>query len=67
MKSVQIKGYSSSDVVEINDTASEPTLSSGKVLVIIKAAGVNPADWKNSSHKQYFDLIFLELLFLVVH
>ena len=46
MKSVQIMGYGSSDVVEINDTASEPTLSSGKVLVTIKAAGVNPADWK---------------------
>jgi NADPH:quinone reductase-like Zn-dependent oxidoreductase len=46
MKSVQINGYGSSDVVEINDTASESTLSSGKVLVTIKAAGVKPADWK---------------------
>ena len=35
-----------SDVIEINQNAPEPTLSSGKVLVSIKAAGVNPVDWK---------------------
>jgi alcohol dehydrogenase len=46
MKSIQIKRYGNSDVVEINDTASVPTVSTGKILVNIKASGVNPADWK---------------------
>jgi NADPH:quinone reductase-like Zn-dependent oxidoreductase len=46
MKSVQINKYGSSEVIEINQSTSEPTISSGKVLVTIKAAGVNPADWK---------------------
>lgn len=46
MKSIQIKRYGNSDVVEVNDTASVPTISTGKILVNIKASGVNPADWK---------------------
>ena len=46
MKSAQIKKYGGSEVIEINQSTSEPTVSSGKVLVTIKAAGVNPADWK---------------------
>ena len=46
MKSAQINKYGSSEVIEINQNTPEPTLSSGKVLVTIKAAGVNPADWK---------------------
>ncbi|HET7284868.1 MAG TPA: NADP-dependent oxidoreductase [Nitrososphaeraceae archaeon] len=46
MKSAQISRYGSSDVIEINQNAPQPTLSSGKVLVSIKAAGVNPVDWK---------------------
>ena len=46
MKSAQIKNYGGSEVIEINQSTSEPTVSSGKVLVIIKAAGVNPVDWK---------------------
>jgi alcohol dehydrogenase len=46
MKSIQIKRYGNSDVVEVNDTASVPTVSTGKILVNIKASGVNPADWK---------------------
>jgi alcohol dehydrogenase len=45
-KSAQIKKYGSSEVIEINQSTSEPTVSPGKVLVTIKAAGVNPADWK---------------------
>jgi alcohol dehydrogenase len=48
MRSAQIKKYGSSEVIEINQSTSEPTVSSGKVLVIIKAAGVNPVDWKIS-------------------
>jgi NADPH:quinone reductase-like Zn-dependent oxidoreductase len=46
MKSAQINKYGSSEAIEINQSTFEPTVSSGKVLVIIKAAGVNPADWK---------------------
>ncbi|HEY9491635.1 MAG TPA: alcohol dehydrogenase catalytic domain-containing protein, partial [Nitrososphaeraceae archaeon] len=46
MKSAQIKKYGTSEVIEINQSTSEPTVSSGKTLVIIKAAGVNPVDWK---------------------
>lgn len=46
MKSAQINKYGSSEVIEINQSTSEPTVSSGKVLVIVKAAGVNPVDWK---------------------
>jgi alcohol dehydrogenase len=48
MKSAQINKYGSSDVIEINQNTPEPSLSPGKVLVAIKAAGVNPADWKIS-------------------
>jgi alcohol dehydrogenase len=46
MKSVQIKRYGNSDVVEVNNTASAPTVSTGKILVNVKASGVNPVDWK---------------------
>ena len=46
MKSIQIKRYGNSDVVEVNDTASVPTVSTGKILVNVKASGVNPSDWK---------------------
>jgi NADPH:quinone reductase-like Zn-dependent oxidoreductase len=46
MKSVQIKKYGSSKAIEINQSAPEPLVSVGKVLVIVKAAGVNPIDWK---------------------
>src|SRR5687768_12913346 len=47
MKSVQIKRYGGSGVVEINQNTPAPNdPSAGKVLVRIKAAGVNPADWK---------------------
>ncbi len=46
MKSAQINKYGSSDVIESNQNTSEPTLSSGKVLVSVKTASVNPVDWK---------------------
>jgi alcohol dehydrogenase len=47
MKSAQIKSYGSSEVVEINQSTPAPNDPSvGKVLVRVKAASVNPADWK---------------------
>ena len=35
-----------SDVMEINQTTPTPNLTAGNVLVEIKAAGINPIDWK---------------------
>jgi alcohol dehydrogenase len=46
MKSAQINRYGSSEVVEINESVPVPNISTGRVLVTVKAAGVNPADWK---------------------
>src|SRR3712207_5578909 len=47
MKSAQIKKYGDSEVVEINQSASSLNdQSEGKVLLSVKAAGVNPSDWK---------------------
>ena len=47
MKSAQIKTYGDSEVLEINQsTPSINDPSKGMVLVTVKAAGVNPVDWK---------------------
>jgi alcohol dehydrogenase len=48
MKAAKIKGYGSSDkVIEINKNVPAPNdPSTGKALVKIKAAGINPVDWK---------------------
>jgi alcohol dehydrogenase len=46
MKSVQINKYGARDVLDINQSTSDPKISAGKVLVIVNAAGVNPVDWK---------------------
>ena len=46
MKSIQIRGYGGNDVIDVKKTASVPNISSGKVLVSVKASGVNPVDWK---------------------
>jgi alcohol dehydrogenase len=46
MKSAQITRYgNTNEVLEIRQT-STPNLSAGKVLVEVKAAGINPIDWK---------------------
>jgi alcohol dehydrogenase len=47
MRSAEMKRYGSSEVVEINQNAAAPNdPSDEKVLVKVKAAGVNPIDWK---------------------
>jgi len=46
MKSAQINRYGRSEVIEINQNTPLLTLSSEKILVDVKAAGVNPIDWK---------------------
>jgi NADPH:quinone reductase-like Zn-dependent oxidoreductase len=46
MKSIQIKRYSGRDVMKVNNVASGPNPSSGKILVNAKASGVNPIDRK---------------------
>jgi len=47
MKAAQITKYGGSEVVQINKSMPAPNDPSvGKVLVNIRAAGVNPADWK---------------------
>ena len=50
MKSARIKGYgSTNDIIEIDQNTPAPNdPSEGKVLVKVKAAGVNPTDWKIS-------------------
>jgi NADPH:quinone reductase-like Zn-dependent oxidoreductase len=46
MKSAQFKRYGGNDAIEINRTIPTPTLTASSVLVEIKAAGINPIDWK---------------------
>ena len=46
MKAMQINNYGGSDVISINDNVPIPKVPSGKVLVEVKASGVNPVDWK---------------------
>jgi alcohol dehydrogenase len=46
MKSAQISRYGSSEVIEINQNTPSLIISPSKVLVELKAAGINPIDWK---------------------
>ena len=46
MKAAQINRYGGSDTVEINENAPTPAMSPGHVLIEVRAAGVNPVDWK---------------------
>ena len=46
MKAIQINGYGDNSVVELNNKATKPEVSAGKVLVQVHVAGVNPVDWK---------------------
>lgn len=46
MKAAQISKYGGTDVVQINKNAPKPTISPGKLLIEVHAAGVNAIDWK---------------------
>jgi len=46
MKAAQITDYIPAKDIKINRAASEPTLAPGFVLVEVKAAALNPIDWK---------------------
>lgn len=46
MKAVQINSYGGVEVLEVNQDASKPVASEGQVLVEVKAASINPFDWK---------------------
>jgi NADPH:quinone reductase-like Zn-dependent oxidoreductase len=45
MKAVQFSEYGDPDVLHVAD-AEEPHASSGQIRIAVKAAGVNPIDWK---------------------
>ncbi|MDP3685324.1 MAG: NADP-dependent oxidoreductase [bacterium] len=46
MKAAQINAYGGNEVVELNANAPTRTVSPGTLLVEVRAAGVNPVDWK---------------------
>lgn len=46
MKAAQITDYIPAKNIQINENASEPTLAPGFVLIEVKAAALNPIDWK---------------------
>lgn len=46
MRAVQINAYGGNEVVTINRDAPKLATPAGGVLVEVRAAGVNPADWK---------------------
>lgn len=46
MKAIQINKYGGSEVLEVIQTAPEPSLQNGQVLVEVYSASINPFDWK---------------------
>jgi len=44
MKAIVQNGYGSAELLELRDIE-KPTIAAGEVLVRVRAAGVNPADW----------------------
>jgi NADPH:quinone reductase-like Zn-dependent oxidoreductase len=46
MKAAQISAYGGQDVLAVTADALKPSIDSGQVLVEVRAAGMNPFDWK---------------------
>jgi alcohol dehydrogenase len=46
MKAAQVTAYGGQDALQINDEAPKPQAGPGQVLVEVRAAGVNPFDYK---------------------
>lgn len=59
MKAVRIHDYGGPEVLEL-EQISRPEPKAGEVLIKVKAAGVNPADWKRRAglYKQFMPLSF---------
>ncbi len=59
MKAVRIHDYGGPEVLEL-EQISRPEPKAGEVLIKVKAAGVNPADWKRRAglYKQFMPLTF---------
>lgn len=59
MKAAQVNDYGGQEAVQLVDVL-KPTATPGHILVEVKAAAVNPFDWKvrDGAYKEYFPLKF---------
>jgi NADPH2:quinone reductase len=46
MNALQMKQYGEKDVLELNQHAPKPVAGKGQVLIVVRAASINPIDWK---------------------
>jgi alcohol dehydrogenase len=46
MKAAQINAYGKTDVLQINENTPKPSLSTGQLLIQVRAVSINPFDWK---------------------
>jgi alcohol dehydrogenase len=46
MKTLQMKQYGGTDVLELNQNVAKPVAGKGQVLIEVHAASINPIDWK---------------------
>ena len=61
MKAIVRNTYGSPDVLELQDT-DKPDLTDDGVLVRVRAASINPADWYALTGRPYFARMFFGLL-----
>ena len=57
MKAVRLNDYGAADTLVYGD-APDPAAGPGEVVIDIKAAGINPMDWKlrSGAYQQYMPL-----------